>query len=178
MKIANTICRAAATHCDVAEACDGVSASCPADVFQPSTTVARNASGDCDTQEFCTGTSATIPTDNFKAQGTVCRPAVSMCDVVELCTGSGAFCPADSFAPDTTLVHVSTSNDDCDPAEYCSGIDSTVPVNEENCSRISINVLGQSGKFTIFDQAKGNTDPVSLFSYRTSLHRECIFCNA
>lgn len=47
---AGTICRAATTECDVAEACDGSSTSCPADSGEPDT------DGDdvCDAQDPCT----------------------------------------------------------------------------------------------------------------------------
>ena len=159
---AGTTCRAAATICDVAEVCDGASLECPVDLFQPDTAVARPVAGLCDVQELCTGSNASIPSDVFKDQGTVCRAAVSLCDVKESCLGSSAACPVDGFAPSSTLIHASTSNDDCDPAEYCSGVDSTVPANVENCTRIAIDVKGQSGKFSVFDQTKGSGDPVSF----------------
>ena len=60
---AGTVCRAKAGPCDVREVCDGTSADCPADQFEPSTTECRAKAGDCDVAEFCTGTSADCPPD-------------------------------------------------------------------------------------------------------------------
>lgn len=92
------VCRAAAGICDVAETCTGSSATCPADVLEPTSTVCRAAAGICDVAEACTGTSAACPTDQLQPTGTVCRAASGECDLAELCAGTAA-CPADLYKP-------------------------------------------------------------------------------
>ena len=162
-KAADTVCRNATTVCDAIEVCNGTSASCPVDSFQSNLTIARPLAGACDVAaEYCSGSDDVVPPDVFKAQGTVCRAAVNtVCDVEETCPGNAAACPTDRFAPNTKLVRASTSNDDCDPAEYCSGLDSIVPADKQDCSRVAIDVKGQSGKFSIYDEKKGSNDTVS-----------------
>jgi len=92
--------------------------------------------------------------------GDVCRPAVSVCDIEEVCnTTLSADCPPDEFQPNSTVVHPSTSVDGCDPEETCSGVDATVPPDVNDCVKIDIKVLGQSGKFTIYDEDLGEEDP-------------------
>ncbi|MFQ5461968.1 MAG: cohesin domain-containing protein, partial [Phycisphaerae bacterium] len=59
----NTVCRASAGACDIAEVCDGTANPCPADAVEPSSTVCRNAVGECDVAETCDGTSAACPAD-------------------------------------------------------------------------------------------------------------------
>ena len=60
---ANAECRAAAGECDVAEACDGTNAACPADAFKDQNTVCRAAVDACDIAETCTGSGAACPDD-------------------------------------------------------------------------------------------------------------------
>ncbi|MEN8183689.1 MAG: hypothetical protein ABFS46_14265, partial [Myxococcota bacterium] len=43
-----TECRASAGSCDVAETCDGASAACPTDTFQPATSACRLVADLCD----------------------------------------------------------------------------------------------------------------------------------
>src|SRR5439155_19044907 len=52
--------------CDVAESCNGVSDTCPADGFVVAGTVCRAAASQCDMAETYTGTSAACPSDGFK----------------------------------------------------------------------------------------------------------------
>ncbi len=127
-----TTCRAAAPGgCDVAEACDGVATTCPADGFAAAGTVCRAGSGDgCDPAEACTGSGPTCPANVVTATGTTCRAAApGGCDVAEACTGvAGQACPADGFAAAGTVCRAG-SGDSCDPAETCTGSGPTCPAN-------------------------------------------------
>src|SRR5262249_38596963 len=120
-------CRGTAGVCDQAETCTGSSATCPTDIFLPSTTSCRSAAGECDPQENCTGSSAACPADQKKPSqtacsddgnpcsidvcdgitvncthfpgnpGATCRAAAGLCDVAETCTGASTTCPADQL---------------------------------------------------------------------------------
>jgi hypothetical protein len=154
------VARAAANDCDVAETCSGTDSVVPADGFKAQGAVCRAAATVCDVAETCPDASGTAcPTDAFQPNTHVARAAVSACDVAETCSGTDSVVPVDGFAPSTKLIHASTSNDNCDPAEYCSGTDSVVPANNESCTKAAVDVLGQSGKFTIYDKTKGKEDP-------------------
>src|SRR5438034_1332137 len=89
-----TECRAAAGDCDVAEACDGTNAACPADATKQSGTACTDDGNPC-TTDTCDGTSTTCQ----HAAGNVgieCRAAAGDCDVAEACDGTYAACPADA----------------------------------------------------------------------------------
>jgi len=120
---AGTVCRAAADVCDVAETCDGVADSCPADAFEPATTECRTSAGACDLAELCTGTGAACPAD-LKSTAE-CRAAADVCDVAEICDGVADSCPADAFEPATTECR--TSAGACDLAELCTGTGAACP---------------------------------------------------
>lgn len=114
-----TECRASAGVCDVAETCNGVESTCPADMFvPPDTLVCRDAAGDCDIAEECSGTSADCPADEIELANVECRPAAGVCDAAEVCDGLSPECPADGF--DTGLV-CRPVDGDCDSAESCDG---------------------------------------------------------
>src|SRR6185503_8849305 len=66
------VCRAAAGGCDVAESCDGVNDSCPADQLAPTGTTCRAAAGSCDVADVCTGLLASCPPDLFLPDSTPC----------------------------------------------------------------------------------------------------------
>ncbi len=125
--LAGTECRAAAGECDAAEVCSGASASCPADVKQPSGTVCRTRMGLCDVAESCDGVSDTCPADLLEPAGVLCRPGSgapaggSVCDPDEFCTGTSADCPPDLLQPHGTVCNPG-SGDGCDPDEVCSGV--------------------------------------------------------
>ena len=106
-----------------------------------------------------TGSSSAVPKDAFAASSVVARAKASVCDVAEMCSGSSATVAADAFKPSSFIVHPSTSSDNCDPTERCSGNSSVVPANLQQCTQVAIKVLGQSGKFTIYNNAAGNSDP-------------------
>ncbi|MFQ5494392.1 MAG: FG-GAP-like repeat-containing protein, partial [Phycisphaerae bacterium] len=66
-----TVCRAAASACDVAEFCDGAGA-CPANVFQSAGTACGNPTATvCDNPDTCDGAGACQ--SNFEPGTTVCR---------------------------------------------------------------------------------------------------------
>lgn len=88
---AGTICRAEAGPCDLAEACDGVTASCPADVMRSDEVVCRaEAGGGCDVAETCSGDSPLCPDDGVKRDGEAGSPS---CAGDLLCDGVSAACP-------------------------------------------------------------------------------------
>jgi len=118
-----TECRASAGPCDVAESCDGVNNTCPADA--KSTAVCRPAAGDCDVAESCDGVNNACPADAFKANTVECRASGGVCDPAEKCTGSTATCPAD--AKSTAVCRPVAG--DCDVAESCDGVNNTCPAN-------------------------------------------------
>ena len=106
-----------------------------------------------------TGSSSAVPKDAFAASSVVARAKASVCDVAEMCSGSSATVAPDAFKPSSFIVHPSTSSDNCDPTERCSGNSSVVPANVQQCTQVAIKVLGQSGKFTIYNNDTGTSDP-------------------
>lgn len=126
---AGSVCRAAAPGgCDVAETCDGVLDTCPADGFAPTTTECRVSAGPCDPAENCTGIAAICPGDVRSPSGTVCHPAAAGgCDVAESCDGSSPLCPTDAFASAGTTCRPAASTG-CDVAETCPGGSATCPI--------------------------------------------------
>lgn len=81
---ASTVCRPAAGACDVAEACDGVSSTCPANAFAVEGEVCRLAGSECDLAEECSGSSATCPADETSPDS----DGDGLCDAVDPCEGS------------------------------------------------------------------------------------------
>lgn len=124
--VAGTECRASAGTCDVAEACDGSSPTCPVNGFAAATTECRASGGDCDEAETCTGASATCPIDKFLPSTTQCRASSDVCDVAEDCTGAAATCPNDAVASSATVCRA--ADGDCDVAENCNGTATACPV--------------------------------------------------
>ncbi len=125
-KAAGTICRAAAGACDIAETCDGVSDTCPADGHVAPGTLCRDAAGVCDSAEYCTGTEAACPANLFASVDVVCRGSGGACDVAETCTGSSPACPPDGYA---SGVVCRAATDVCDVAEVCQGNSVACPAN-------------------------------------------------
>lgn len=83
---AETLCRASAGACDVAEACNGEDPTCPADVLVDQGLTCRAAAGECDVEEVCDGASVACPANAFLPAGTECG--------VYICDGAGDQCPA------------------------------------------------------------------------------------
>lgn len=117
-------CRASGGACDVAEVCDGASATCPADGFVGAGTVCRASGGVCDLAEACDGVSAICPADSLVAAGTECRASGGVCDVAETCDGSNVACPAD----EKSTAECRAANGVCDVAEICDGVLDDCPV--------------------------------------------------
>jgi cysteine-rich repeat protein len=113
------ICRAPAGACDVAETCDGVSASCPSDVVQLLGSVCRAMAGSCDVGETCDGISPACPADAVQPSGASCRTSAGPCDLAESCTGSSPSCPPDAVQPLGSVCRASVAA--CDFAETCDG---------------------------------------------------------
>jgi hypothetical protein len=120
---AGPVCRGAASVCDVAEACDGVSALCPADVVVEAGLECRGSAGICDVAESCDGLSGLCP-DDALASGNECRASAGVCDVAESCDGLSAACPDDALASGNECR---ASAGDCDVAESCDGLSAACP---------------------------------------------------
>jgi cysteine-rich repeat protein len=107
--------------CDVAENCDGASAACPADVFEPATVECRPDAGQCDVADNCTGSQADCPPDAFEPDGTSCDD-LATCTIHDACT-AGA-CVGDSMTCGDGVVQGSCA-EECDdggtaPNDGCS----------------------------------------------------------
>jgi cysteine-rich repeat protein len=127
LESAGTACRALAGVCDVAEACTGTSATCPADA--KSTAACRPAAGVCDTGETCDGSSNSCPGDVLVPASTTCRTTSGVCDVAENCTGISADCPANVVQPPgqscgDASVNQCSGRDICDGTVACNPNDS------------------------------------------------------
>ncbi len=119
------VCRPAAGICDVADSCDGVNPTCPADALVTVGTDCRSSTGACDPAEVCDGATAACPADALAPSGTTCRSSTGACDPAEVCDGATAACPADALAPSGTTCRTSAGG--CDPAEVCDGTGATCP---------------------------------------------------
>jgi hypothetical protein len=117
-------CRESGGTCDVAETCDGVNPTCPADAFAEGTTC-RDSKGTCDPAETCDGTGPSCPTDAKTAAGTTCRGAAGTCDVAETCDGVSNDCPADTLVTAGSTCRGKAGP--CDVAEICDGLSAACP---------------------------------------------------
>jgi hypothetical protein len=122
---AGKICRPSAGLCDVAEACDGQSSSCPADAKQPNGSTCRASAGLCDLAEACDGQSPLCPADVKQPSGSTCRPSTGLCDLPEVCDGQSSSCPADAKQPNGSTCRPAAGP--CDVAETCNGQSATCP---------------------------------------------------
>jgi cysteine-rich repeat protein len=148
-----TSCRGAAGECDLAESCNGSSATCPADVVKGNGTscsddgnacttdqcngsspacqhpagnagaVCRVSAGECDLVETCTGSSPTCPANGFKAGGTSCSDDGNVC-TVDQCNGASAACQHPAGNPGAICRGASGV---CDVAEACNGVSPACP---------------------------------------------------
>ena len=124
---AGAVCRAASGVCDVAESCDGVSTTCPADGVATNGTTCRIAAGVCDVAESCDGSSKSCPADGFASAALECRASAGDCDLAETCTGASATCPTNAYRPATHVCRASAG--ECDVAESCTGAAAACPAN-------------------------------------------------
>ncbi|MCA9533398.1 MAG: hypothetical protein KC593_06965 [Myxococcales bacterium] len=126
-RAAGTECRGTLGPCDPAEACDGVTGACPADVRTPAgVQCGANATGPCDVADACNGTSAACPTTERRPSTWTCRAAAGPCDRAETCDGVSDLCPPDTILPASAQCRASAGP--CDTSEYCDGISTDCPV--------------------------------------------------
>ncbi|MBI3786549.1 MAG: hypothetical protein HY270_24430 [Deltaproteobacteria bacterium] len=113
------VCRPSVGECDLADSCDGSNNDCPVD--GKSTAVCRPAvPGGCDVADSCDGVNDICPPDTVQPAGTVCRSAVpGGCDIQETCTGTNT-CPPDTVQPSGSLCRPAVPGG-CDIAENCDG---------------------------------------------------------
>jgi hypothetical protein len=93
-----TVCREAVGECDLPEACDGVSPTCPGDELVSDDAPCSPDSTRC-TLDVCRGGICTHPVGNA---GLKCRVAITDCDLDEVCDGVSTQCPSDRKKPDGT----------------------------------------------------------------------------
>jgi hypothetical protein len=108
------VCRPVADLCDVAETCDGVSATCPADSAAGAFVECRPGGDECDPAENCDGVSTACPADQTEPDGTACDSG-DVCDVADTCVGG--VCAASSPDGDGDTV--------CDASDNCPGTPNT-----------------------------------------------------
>ena len=130
--LAGKICRTSGDLCDVAEACNGSSTACPADVKRPQGFICRDGTDLCDAPEACDGISAACPADKKRPQGFICRDGTDLCDAPEACDGISAACPADKKQPSGFTCRDST--DLCDAPEACDGTSAACPADKKRPS--------------------------------------------
>src|SRR5213080_1527691 len=88
---AGAVCRPAASPCDLAEACNGTSTTCPGDAFAPAGAPCRGAAGECDVAELCSGTGPNCPADAKQPAGTACTEDGNPC-TADQCDGTRVTC--------------------------------------------------------------------------------------
>ena len=108
------VCRPVADLCDVAEVCNGVSATCPADSAAGAFVECRPAGDECDPAENCDGTNTACPVDVLEPDGTACDSG-DVCGIPDMCV-SGV-CAASSPDGDGDTV--------CDASDNCPGAPNT-----------------------------------------------------
>ncbi len=141
-------CRSDGGECDVAEQCDGLSTSCPADAFELAGTACGdpaddecthpdscNGGGSCDSNDepsgtLCTDDGNVCTEDQCDGDGacghpagnvgTECRADGGECDVAEQCDGFSTACPPNGYAPSGTACG-DPADDDCTNADTCDG---------------------------------------------------------
>ena len=181
-------CRASTGGCDVAEHCDGVVPTCPADTLRPAGFTCRTAAGECDQAEACDGADAACPVDTVQSSGTactddgqpctsdvcngssttcthpaghagtICRAAAGTCDVAESCNGSSTTCPADALQPASFTCRSAAG--ECDDAESCSGSSAACPADAVKSSGIACTDDGEACTNDVCDGASaGCTHP-------------------
>ncbi|EQC33689.1 hypothetical protein SDRG_08793 [Saprolegnia diclina VS20] len=92
-KPAGTVCRPAASECDVPEVCPGNSGVCPKNAFAPSTKACNGKStgGACDGDDTCDGNGACV--DKYLDAHSLCYHKQGVCDGNVFCDGTSAVCP-------------------------------------------------------------------------------------
>jgi hypothetical protein len=88
-------CRASAGACDVAETCDGVSNTCPADALAMAGVKCRVSVAECDAVETCDGSAMDCPVDDSLPNGSPCTGGRCLEGV---CTNGGSSSSSSSGA--------------------------------------------------------------------------------
>jgi hypothetical protein len=172
-------CRASGGECDVAEACDGESAACPADVLVPAGTLCRPGAGECDPTETCDGAAGTCPADFVAPDETACDDCVFGPGNCTTCS-AGVCIPiagvvvineidADTAGPDDTVELIElydggrggTSLDGL-VLVFIDGVDDTV----YRAFQLDGFETGPAGFFLV---GSGNVDPAVDFQIPTNL---------
>ena len=122
-----TVCRAAATGCDVPELCAGGGLPCPADVFLPNGTVCGDActtGGTCQSGA-CTGGSPLVCDDDDVCNGLeTCNPLTGCVPGSALDCSDGNGCTADLCAPVGGCSNpLLPDGSPCDDGDRCSLFD-------------------------------------------------------
>lgn len=119
--LAGTTCRAMADACDVAEQCDGVATTCPADQFAATGAPCGDQSVDCRFDDTCDGSGNCVDAGVW-AMGASCgNSANSMCDHPDTCDAGGNCLvnhePVGAPCGDQGITCL--ENDACDGAGSC-----------------------------------------------------------
>ncbi len=107
----NAVCRAVASVCDAAEACDGVALTCPADKPAAANVPCRASVGACDAAESCDGKVFTCPADLPEADGTACSDG-DACSIADTCSAGACAAGAPVVCPLPDPCHEPGA---CDP---------------------------------------------------------------
>jgi hypothetical protein len=131
-----TVCRPAASECDLADTCDGTS-TCPADQLKANGTPCTDDGNAC-TTDSCQAGACSHPAGN---PGALCRAARDACDFPETCDGVTTVCPTDAYQPDGTACtdgNACTQTDQC-VAGSCTGSNPVACTSSSACSTSSCN---------------------------------------
>ncbi|EQC28158.1 hypothetical protein SDRG_14115 [Saprolegnia diclina VS20] len=118
----STVCRKAASGCDIAETCTGESGQCPMDKFEPTTTKCSGTCNDnpCDAQDYCDGNGSCV--DKYLPSGAVCgNTKAGPCTIAATCTGDMGFCPPDEYADSSVTCAGTSQGGACDGKDTCDG---------------------------------------------------------
>lgn len=118
---------------DVGEQCDlganngGVGGTCCSSqcafILQSLNYVCRASTDLCDVQETCSGTSASCPADSVQPNNTMCA-AATPCTSLGTCNGVSKSCIITTYGTGSNHT-CRASTGACDPAEYCTCVNST-----------------------------------------------------
>jgi|GEM_PF-942558 len=114
---ASTVCRAAASECDLPEYCNGTGGCPQNEVKAEGTACGSSRDTVCDNPDTCDGSGQCQ--NNYESGDFVCRVSAGECDVAEYCDGAGV-CPVNAFGPQGEACGSQTSGV-CDNPDTCDG---------------------------------------------------------